>query len=59
MPVKKLYGKGIGLVATVRRERCNMAIMPNYNEMKQGDIDFQFMENVATVKWFDPSTNSS
>ena len=30
-----------------------MAIIPNDNKIKQGDIDFQFTENIAAAKWFD------
>ena len=26
--------------------------MPNDNEIKRGDNDFQFTENIAIVKWF-------
>ena len=55
MLVNKLYGKGIYCAGTVRRERVDIAIVPNDNEIKRGDIDFQ-----AAVKWFDnPSRNSS
>ena len=31
----------------------NMAVMPNDSNMKRGDIEFQFSENIAAVKWFD------
>ena len=30
-----------------------MAVMPNDSNMKRSDIEFQFSENVAAVKWFD------
>ena len=53
MLVNKLYEKGIYCVGTVRRDRRNMTIMRNDNEMKRGDIEFQFTENRAAVKWFD------
>ena len=30
-----------------------MAVMPNDSNMKRGEIEFQFSENIAAVKWFD------
>ena len=27
--------------------------MPNDSNMKRGDIEFQFSENIAALKWFD------
>ena len=51
--VSKLYEKGLYCVGTVRKDRCNMAVMPNDSNMKRGDIEFQFSENIAVVKWFD------
>ena len=30
-----------------------MAVMPNDSNMKRGNIEFQFSENIAAVKWFD------
>ena len=51
--VNKLYEKGLYCVGTVRKDRRNMAVMPNDSNMKRGDIEFQFSENIAAVKWFD------
>ena len=30
-----------------------MAVIPNDSNVKRGDIEFQFSENIATVTWFD------
>ena len=51
--VNKLYEKGLYCVGTVRKDRRSMAVLPNDSNMKQGDIEFQFSENIAAVKWFD------
>ena len=40
MVANKLCEKRIYCVVTVQRGRWNMAIMPNDNEIKRGDIDF-------------------
>ena len=54
MLVKKQYEKGMVYCdGTVRRDKCNMTLMSNDNEMKRSDIGFQFTENIAAVKWFD------
>ena len=52
MLVNKLYEKGLYCVGTVRKDRRNMAVMPNDSNMKRGDIEFQFSKNIAAVKWF-------
>ena len=51
--VNKFYEKGLYCVGTVRKDRRNMVVMPNDINMKRGDIEFQFSENIAAVKWFD------
>ena len=53
MLVNKFYEKGLYCVRTVRKDRRNMAAMPNDSNMNRGDIKFQFSENIASVKWFD------
>ena len=48
--VEKLLDRGI--YCTVRSDRKNMAIMKKDKDMKSGYIDFQYANNVVTVKWF-------
>ena len=50
---EKLFHRGIYYLDTVRSDRKNMAIMKKYEDMKRGDIDFQYASNVVAVKWFD------
>ena len=48
--VEKLLDRGI--YCTVQSDRKNMAIMKKDKDMKSGYIDFQYANNVVTVKWF-------
>ena len=50
--VEKLFDRRIYCLGTVRSDRRNMAIMKKNKDMKSGDIDFQYPNNVAAVKWF-------
>ena len=51
--VEKLFDKGIYCLGTVRSDRKNMAVMKKDKDMKRGDVDFQYANNVVAVKWFD------
>ena len=51
--VEKPFDRGIYCLGTVRSDRKNMAIMKKDIDMKWGDIDFQYGNNVVVVKWFD------
>ena len=50
----KLFDKGIiHCIGTVRTDRKNMAAMKKDNTMKRSDIDLQYADNIAAVKWYD------
>ena len=51
--VEKLFDRGIKYLGTVRSDWKNMAIMKKGKDMKRGDIDFQYANNVIAVKWFE------
>ena len=51
--VEKLFDRGIKCLGTVRSDWKNMAIMKKGKDMKRGDIDFQYANNVIAVKWFE------
>ena len=51
--VKKLFEREIYCLVTVRNNRRNMAIMKTDKDIKRGDIDFQYANNVVLVKWFE------
>ena len=53
--VEKLFGRGVYCLCTVQSDRKNMAIMKKDKDMKRGDIDFQYVNNVLVVKWSDNS----
>ena len=44
--VEKLFGRGIYCLCTVQSDRKNMAIMKKDKDMKRGDIDFQYANNL-------------
>ena len=46
----KLFDKRIYCLGTVRTDRKNMAVMKKDNELKRGDIDFQYADNIVAVK---------
>ena len=50
--VEKLFDRGIYCLGGVRRDQKNMAIMKKDKDMKRGNIDFQYVNNVVAVKWF-------
>ena len=50
--VGKLFDKGIYCLSTVRCH-VSMAVMKKDKDMKRGNIDFQYANNVVAVKWFD------
>ena len=51
--VEKLFYREIYCLGTVRSDRKNMAILKKDKNMKRGDTDFQYANNVVVVKWFD------
>ena len=51
--VEKLFGRGIYCLGTVRSDRKNMAIMKKDKDMKRGDINFQYANNVVGVRYSD------
>ena len=51
--VEKLFDKGTYCLGTFRSDRKDMAVMKQDKNMKRGDVDFQYANNVVAVKWFD------
>ena len=51
--VEKIFDKGIYCLGTVRSDRKNVAVRKKDNDLKRGDVDFQYANNVVAVKWFD------
>ena len=51
--VEKRFDRRIYCLGTVRSDQKDMAIMKKDNDMKRGDIDFQYVNNVVALKWFD------
>ena len=51
--VEKLFDKEIYGLCTVRSDRKNMDVMKRDKDIKRGDVDFQYANNVVTVKWFE------
>ena len=51
--VEKPFDKGICCLGTVPSDPKNMAVMKKDKDMKTGDVDFQYANNVVAVKWFD------
>ena len=51
--VEKLFDREIYCLGRVQSDRKNMAITKKDRDMKRGDIDFQYDNNVVAVKWFD------
>ena len=51
--VEKLFDRGTYCLGTVRSDRKHMPIMKKDKDIKRGDIDFQYANNVVAVKWFD------
>ena len=50
--VEKLFDRGIYCLGAVRSDQKNMAIMKKDKDMKRGNIDSQYANNVVAVKWF-------
>ena len=50
---EKFLDRGIYCLGTVRSDRKKMPIMTKDKDMKRGDIDFQYANNVVAVKEFD------
>ena len=48
--VEKLFDQEMYCLGTVRSERKNMAIIKKNKDMKRGDVDFQYANNVVVVK---------
>ena len=53
--VEKFFDKEMYCLGTVRSDRKNRAVMKKNKDMKRGDVDFQYANNVVVVKWFDSS----
>ena len=51
--VEKIFDSEIYCLGAVRSDRKNVAIVKKEKDMKRGDIDFQYANNVVAVKWFD------
>ena len=51
--VEKPFDTGIYCLGTVRNDRKNMAVMKKDKDMKRGEVDFQYANNVVAAKWFD------
>ena len=52
--VEKLFYWGIYCIGTVHRDQKYLAIMKEDKDMKRGDINCQYVNNmVVTVKWCD------
>ena len=51
--VEKPFDKGICCLGTAPSDPKNMAVMKKDKDMKTGDVDFQYANNVVAVKWFD------
>ena len=51
--ILKLIDKGLYGIGTARMERKGMPKMKPDKQMKRGDHEYQFTENVACCKWFD------
>ena len=51
--VESLFNRRIYCLGTVRSDRKNMAIIKKDKDMKRGDIDAQYANNVVAVKWLD------
>ena len=47
------FDKGIYCLGTVRSDRKNMAVTKKDNDLKRGDVDFQYTNNVVAVRWFE------
>ena len=50
--VVKLFDKRIYCIGTVRTDRKNMIVM---NTMERVDIDFEYADQIAAMKWYDNS----
>ena len=51
--VEKLFNSEIYCIDTVQSNRKNITIVKNDIDMKKGDIDYQYPNDVVAVKWFD------
>ena len=49
---EKLFDRGIYCLGTARSDRKSMAMIKD-KDMKRGNIDFRYVNNVVAVKWFD------
>ena len=55
--VEKLFNSEIYCIDTVQSNRKNITIVKNDIDMKKGDIDYQYPNDVVAVKWFDKECN--
>lgn len=51
--VEKLFYSRIYCLGRVGSDQGNMAIMEKDKDIKRGDINFQYANNVVALKWFD------
>ena len=51
--VEKLFYSRIYCLGTVGSDQGNMAIMEKDKDFERGDINFQYVNNVVALKWFD------
>ena len=51
--VEKLFDRGIYCLGRVRSDQKNMAIMKKDEDIKNGDMDVQYVNDVVAMKQFD------